>query len=325
MKISVVVTSYNQKKYLVQTLDSVLAQTLMPFEIIVCDDASTDGSQELIRAYVERYPGLVKPIHQPRNLGVTRNRNTGIKAAVGDYITTLDGDDLYLPEKLEKELQKSQESGASLVYSNVIYIDAAGRETGRRYKGNRQLEGVIFEKIATFKYPAPREVLIARECIDAMGVLDERFRINEDFEWIVRLASRYPFAAVNEPLVRHRYHAQGLHRSDRIVLLETLAAVTVKMRNLCRGGLAGDSQKAVRQISAFLNLTRARIAEHQGDYAQAGTYLRQSIRQDWRRSSNYDLMVRLGLPWLFRKPGRIPDPLMIGPLALPFYLARGVF
>lgn len=325
MKISVIVTSYNQKEYLVQTLDSVLAQTVMPFEIIVCDDCSTDGSRELIREYAGCYPGLVKPIFQPRNLGVTRNRNTGLKAATGDFITTLDGDDLYLPEKLEKELQKAEESGAPLVYSNVIYIDETGRETGMRYNGNRQLEGSIFESIATFKYPAPREVLIARKCITTMGFLDERFKINEDFEWIVRLASRYPFVAVNEPLVLHRYHSKGLHRSDRLLLLETLAAVTAKMLGLCKAGVAGDGKKAAQKISSFLNLTRARIAAHTGNYAKAGTYLRQSIRQDWLRSSNYDLMMRLYLPKLFRKPGRIPDPLMIGPLALPFYLARGVF
>ena len=147
MKISVIVTSYNQKDYLVQTLDSVLAQTVKPFEIIVCDDFSTDGSQDLIRQYSGCYPEVLKPVFQQQNLGVTRNRNTGIKAAKGDFITTLDGDDLYLPQKLEKEMQKARQSGASLIYSNVIYIDETGRETGIRYRKNRQLEGCLFEKI----------------------------------------------------------------------------------------------------------------------------------------------------------------------------------
>jgi len=325
MKVSVVVTSYNQKEYLVQTLDSILAQTEVPFEIIVCDDCSSDGSQDLIRQYVDRHPGVLKPIFQQQNLGVTRNRNTGIMAAKGDFVTTLDGDDLYLPQKLEKEMRKARQNSAPLVYSNVIYIDETGRETGIRYKNNRQLEGGLFEKIATLKYPAPREVLIARQCIETMGVLDETFRINEDFEWIARLSSRYAFVAVKEPLVLHRYHAKGLHRSDRLLLLETLAAVTAKMISLCGDGVTGDKTKTAQKIHAFLNLTKARIAIHRGDYFEAGTYLRQGIRQDWLRSSNYDLMMRLSLPNLFRKSDRIPDPLMIGPLALPFYFARGIF
>ncbi len=325
MKISVVVTSYNQKEYLVQTLDSILAQTVKPFEVIICDDCSTDGSQELVRGYKSIYPRMVKPIFQQKNLGVTRNRNTGIKAASGDYVTTLDGDDLYMPEKLEKEMQRVEQTHALLVYSNVTYIDETGAETGIRYKNNRQLEGCLFEKIATLKYPAPREVLISRQCIKEMGVLDEFFSINEDFEWIVRLSSRFPFAVVRQPLVKHRFHSKGLHRSGRLLLLETLAAVVEKMIGLCGTSIEADINKTEKKIRAFLNLTMARIEAHSGDNLAAGIYLKRSIRQDWLRSSNYDLMMRLLLPILFRKQARIPDPLMIGPLALPFYLARGVF
>lgn len=324
MKISVIITSYNQKNYLIQTIDSVLAQTFKPFEVIICDDCSTDDSRQIIKQYTNDYPDLIKPVFQPGNLGVTKNRNVGIKAAIGDFITTLDGDDLYLPEKLEKEMGKAVKTNSQLVYSNVIYIDENNNETGIRYKDNVQLEGCIFEKIATLRYPAPREVLISKKCIDELGFLDETLKINEDFEWIVRLSSRFAFSAVKEPLILHRYHSGGLHRSNRLLLLETLAAVTKKVHGLCDSSIEKDKIKIKRKIGSFLNLSRARVEAFKGDYPTAGQYLFKSLKQNPFRSSGYDLFMRLIFPKLFTRETRLPDSLMIGPLAIPFYLVRGV-
>ncbi len=325
MKVSVIVTSYNQKDYLIQTLGSIMSQTVKPYEIIVCDDGSTDGSRNLIQGFRNREPGRIKPIFQDRNLGVTGNRNSGIRAARGDYVTTLDGDDLYLPQKLEKELDKALETDAPLVYSNVMYIDEQGEKTGIRYKNNQQLGGCLFEKLSTLRYPAPREVLIARSCIEHLGVQDESFPINEDFEWVARLSSRYPFATVKEPQVMHRYHSKGLSSSNRELLLETLAQVTQKMIQFAPDSIEPDKPSLIKKLNSFLNLTRARTEEYRGNPGQASRFLFKSMAGDWRRSANYDLLMRLCLPGFFPKQSRIPDPLMVGPLALPFYMVRGVF
>ena len=325
MKVSVIVTSYNQKKYLIQTIGSILAQTAMPFEIIICDDYSKDASRDVIKYYQREYPNIIKPVFQTRNLGVTINRNTGIKLAKGDFISTLDGDDLYYPQKLEKELKKLRETNAPLVYSNVVYIDENGDETGLRYKKNMQKEGCLFEAIATLKYPAPREVLIARNCIEQIGYPDENLKINEDFDWIVRLASRFEFSAVNEPLVKHRYHAKGLHRSDRLLLLETLETIAAKSIGLTGSCIENNKQKTLNKLESFLNLSKARVHQVKGNYQDAREYLLQSISQDWRRSSGYDLLMRLYMPKMFKRSARLPDSLMLGPFAAPFYLLRGVF
>ncbi len=324
MKISVVITSYNQKDYLRQTLNSVMVQTLPPHEIIICDDCSTDGSQEMITDYQSKYPKLIKPIFQKTNIGVTRNRNTGIKMAVGDYITTLDGDDLYYPEKLEKEMAAVKRTGAKLVYSNVDYIDENGQKTGVRYKKNKLLEGCLFEKTATLKYPSPREVMIKRSCIEKMGFQDESFPINEDFEWMVRLASRFAFTAVNEPLVLHRIHSKGLSSSNRLLLLKTQEKLIEKTLELVGLSIEKNKTKTRKKLTAFLNLTRARIAEEQNQFSEARPYLFKAIQNDVLRSANYDLLLRILLPNFFRRNSRLPDPLMIGPAAIPFYIARGI-
>ncbi len=324
MKISVIITSYNQKAYLFKTIDSVLGQTFMPHEIIICDDGSTDGSRELITAFKLQHPTLIKAVYQEKNLGVTQNRNSGIRMATGDYITTLDGDDLYSPQKLEKEAFRAIETGMPLVYSNVRYIDAKGKENGARYKAGKMRQGCLFTDIATLKYPAPREVLIQRSCIEKIGVQDESFPINEDFEWMVRLAARFPFAAVDAPLVAHRIHAGGLSQSSRLLLLETQAQMAQKMIPHVDKSIEKDKKLTRQKLRAFLDLTRARIAEHNGDIKLAEKHLSSAIGNDIFRSANYDLYIRLMFPTLFKRKSRLPDPLMIGPLALPFYFARGV-
>ena len=95
--ISVIICSYNQSVILREAIDSVINQTLPASEIIVCDDASTDGSQELIRSLEIQSGGLIRGIFQERNVGVAANRNTGLKAATGELVTWLDGDDIFLP------------------------------------------------------------------------------------------------------------------------------------------------------------------------------------------------------------------------------------
>lgn len=104
--VSVVVLSYNFRNYLKDCLDSVLAQkTDTPFEIIVADDASTDGSDELIREYQRVDPRKIKPIIQPKNIGAKRNLAAALQRARGKYIAYIDGDDLMADCKLSKQVE----------------------------------------------------------------------------------------------------------------------------------------------------------------------------------------------------------------------------
>ena len=100
MKISVFITSFNQKDYLSQAIDSVLNQTLQPFEIIIADDCSTDGSQALIKKYTNRYPHLIRPFCHSKNMGIPKNKSFAMHQAQGDFVTYLDGDDRFLPKSL---------------------------------------------------------------------------------------------------------------------------------------------------------------------------------------------------------------------------------
>lgn len=129
--ISVVVISYNFERYLVECLDSVLQQTLRPFEIIVCDDCSTDGSWDLISTYAARYRELIVTWRQPINLGHIANGTIARSKVRGELLSVIDGDDYWRADKREQEwhaLRANPE--ARTAYSNVFTIDSEGAQTG---------------------------------------------------------------------------------------------------------------------------------------------------------------------------------------------------
>ena len=123
MRISVYITSYNQKAFLKEAIDSVLNQTLQPYEIIIVDDCSTDGSQELILSYADKYV-YVKPIFHKKNLGVAKVRITALSNIKGDYVTYVDGDDVFLPNKLEIEANLIKSGEFNVAFSNNMYVDS---------------------------------------------------------------------------------------------------------------------------------------------------------------------------------------------------------
>lgn len=101
-KVTVCVITYNQEKYIRQCLQSIVDQeTDFDFEVIVGDDCSTDGTRDIVREFAERYPGIVKPIYQEKNIGGgVHNFLTVHRTAVGEYVAHVDGDDYWYPTKL---------------------------------------------------------------------------------------------------------------------------------------------------------------------------------------------------------------------------------
>ena len=105
IKLSICVVTYNQKRYLRECLDSLVTQEVnFDYEIIVGDDASTDGSSELIMEYCERYPDLIVPVLHEKNIGPTKNYISVHSRARGDYVAHMDGDDVAYSEKLKKQV-----------------------------------------------------------------------------------------------------------------------------------------------------------------------------------------------------------------------------
>lgn len=130
--ISVIVPVYNAEKYIVETMECVSAQTYGNWELLLVEDGSSDGTVEKIEGYVaETGESRIRLIRQPENMGAARARNRGLAEARGRYIAYLDADDLWVPKKLERELQFLQEKNAAFVFTGYEFADEQGRGTGK--------------------------------------------------------------------------------------------------------------------------------------------------------------------------------------------------
>lgn len=192
-KVSVVIPTYNRDYIVFKAIRSVLEQTYRNLEIIVVDDGSKDKTPYLITKYPVIY------VKKPRK-GVAHARNRGIFHAKGEYIAFLDSDDIFVKEKIEKQirfLEKHPE--LKLVQTEEIW-----------YKGNKRIfpkkihkkaEGWFFDRAIKLCVVSISTVLIDRSIFKEIGVFDENFWVCEDYEFWLRVGLKYPIGLLKEPLV----------------------------------------------------------------------------------------------------------------------------
>lgn len=207
-KISVVIPTYNRASLIGETILSALGQSLVEKEIIVVDDGSSDDTSEVVKEFGDQ----IIYIRQP-NSGPARARNIGIRMAKGQYIAFLDSDDLWLPDKLELQVQTFQHSPQlGLIFTDVMWF--SGREVMvPSLKEKYQLHtGHVYEKLLFDNWIATSSVLVKKECLDQVGGFDEDPQIMfvEDWNLWIRLAKHFQFGMVDRVLVKRRYHPHRL-------------------------------------------------------------------------------------------------------------------
>ena len=154
IKVSVIVPAFNGNKTLRRCLEAIVASDYQDYECIVVDDCSGDGSQDLIASYAARYPRLLTPIYHKQNQGIAQTRIDALNAVKCSHVSFVDGDDRFMPTKLEKEvavLEAHPEAG--IVFSNYAYIDGDGERSGLWVEENRPPEGDVFLKTMAREFP----------------------------------------------------------------------------------------------------------------------------------------------------------------------------
>lgn len=209
--VSIVMPVYNGSRYLREALDSILAQTYRPLEVIVLDDASTDDTPGILAAYGD----AIRVVRQPANRGIYQTTNAGIALARGELIATYHSDDVYLPTIVEREvafLERHPEAGA--VFASDVFVDADGREFGRLtlppgVPGDRPLDyGLILNALLTHKnrfLRCPTAMVRASVYREVGPYRAEEFRIAADEEMWLRIARRYPLGVLAAHLLRYRH------------------------------------------------------------------------------------------------------------------------
>ena len=196
MDISVIIPTWNRSELLPRALESALSQTLLPIEVIVVDDGSSDNTRDIVRS---DFPA-VRYFYQS-NLGVSAARNRGIYEASGDWIAFLDSDDQWLPEKLEFQYQAiCKNSVMQICHTDEIWIRNGKRVNAM--KKHSKPEGWIFNQCLPLCCVSPSSVLIHREVLDDIGLFDESLPACEDYDLWLRIFSHYPVLLVDQFLLK---------------------------------------------------------------------------------------------------------------------------
>lgn len=198
--VSVVIPVFNGEKTIRETIESVLNQTLTDFELLVINDGSQDGTLDI----VERIPDSRIQVFSYPNAGQSTSRNRGIEIAKGDYISFIDADDLWTPDKLEAQLQALQANPkAGVAYSWTDWIDESSQLLGKGSYNTEQ--GAVFTKLLLNDFVANgSNVLIRRQALTEVGGFDPSVTPAEDWDLWLRLAARYEFVAVRSPQILYR-------------------------------------------------------------------------------------------------------------------------
>jgi len=202
---------YNGARYLREALDSLVRQTHPPLEILVMDDASTDGTPEIARSYGPP----VRYYRHPINCGIYDNVNSGIARAQGDLIATYHADDIYEPDIVERQVDcfiRYPALGA--VFCQDVFVDAEGREYGRLQlppdvRGSRPLEGrTVFNAILTYQnifLVCPTAMVPAR-IHRALGVYrQDTWRNSADLDMWLRILRGHPILVLEKYLMKYRH------------------------------------------------------------------------------------------------------------------------
>jgi glycosyltransferase involved in cell wall biosynthesis len=224
-KVSVIIGTYNAVKYIEETIRSVLNQIYQDFELIVVDDGSTDKT-------VDKVKSLLKPPHQiiqKKNGGEASARNEGLCAAKGEYISFLDHDDLFVPDKLEKQVEfLDLNKDYGMIYGKYAYILMQNEKNNWKnwdFSSTKGISGDIFIKQLINNNIHIITTMVRKECFEKVGLFDETMNYACDSDMWVRLSADYKIGYIDETLAYYRLHDTNVSLDRETCLLHRIASM----------------------------------------------------------------------------------------------------
>lgn len=234
-EVSVVIPTHERREFVLEAVASVLGQTTPPGEVIVVDDASTDGTAEAIEA---RHPE-VRVLRREARGGVSAARNDGIRAARGTWIALLDSDDLWRPRKLERQLAHLEASPHLRIAQTEEVWLRNGKHLNPR-KVHRKPQGHCFEALLERCLVSPSAVIIHRSLFGEAGLFDETLPACEDYDLWLRIGCRHPVGLLEEALIVKR----GGHADQLSATVEALDLYRIRaLANLLRSAPLDTGQR----------------------------------------------------------------------------------
>jgi glycosyltransferase involved in cell wall biosynthesis len=268
-RVSVIIPAFNVSEYIGGALDSVFAQTVTDFEVIVVNDGSADSAD--LEVALEHYRDRITYVVQD-NRGPSAARNTGIRSARGEFVAFLDADDTLMPWFLEEHLGRAAaDPEADMFYGNLLIfgdVPEAGRTT---MDFNPSAGRVTFESLVTHRCNPNLCSLVRRQTLVDHDLFDEGFRRSEDFDLWLRLAhAGRRFNYTQRVVARYRVRATGL-TADTVSMIASQREVLAKCKRTMR--LSTEDGKALAEsdttLLALQRVSEGKRALRTGDYPGA--------------------------------------------------------
>lgn len=207
--VSIIMNCYNCEQYLFDAIESIYSQTYRDWEIIFWDNASTDGTVDIIK----KYDGKLKYFRSSRTTPLGEARNLALSKASGKYISFLDCDDMYLPEKLQYQVDLMEKYDYAMTYSSVIFINNVGSRIKTfkvKYKS-----GYIFPELLNYYDINMQSVLLRKDILDNDSLsFDCSLSFSPDYNMFMQIAAIYNIGVTTKPLVMYRIIPNSLTKKS---------------------------------------------------------------------------------------------------------------
>jgi glycosyltransferase involved in cell wall biosynthesis len=204
MSVSIITPTFNSERFIAETILSVQAQTYKDWEMIIVDDCSTDRTAEIVASFQEK-DSRIKYLYNSTNKGSAFSRNIAIQKAKGKWIAFLDSDDLWHPEKLEKQIEFMTRNDIHFSYTNYCEIDESSKEVGVSISGP---EVITNKLMRAYCWPGCLTVMYDAEFLGLMQTAE--IKINEEYALWIKISSVANCHLLDENLAKYRRHNNSL-------------------------------------------------------------------------------------------------------------------
>ncbi len=226
--VSVIVITYNSSKYVIETLESIKDQTYKNIELIISDDCSVDDTVSVCQKWLEENKINfieTKFVTSDINTGIPANCNRGLNESKGEFLKLIAGDDVILPEYLEKSLACFQkDSEVAVTYTSARIINEESKIV-RNSSNEKYKSGYIFKELFFVEFwPISSSFMFKRKCIFEVGGFDENIAV-EDYLLLLKLAKNHKIQFVNDYLTLYRIHSLNTSKNVNFIFIEHLKTI----------------------------------------------------------------------------------------------------
>ena len=277
-RVSVAISICNAERYIGEAVESVLNQTFGDFELIIIDDGSTDGTADLLRRYAEADDRIRLTIRD--NRGIPQSLNEAIDLSRGEYTARMDGDDICLPQRLERQvafLDAHPEVVAVGCHRLLIDADGDPINTPTEAQSHEEIDRFLMQCKGAIPHPG---AMIRTAALKQIGGYRAKFTAAQDLDLWLRLGELGELANLPDVLLRYRVHAGGVSQTKRTVQLECAA---LAVRDACeRRGLPAPPELETNLVYADDHFRRRRQLIHWAMEAGNRATARKHARAHWR-------------------------------------------